>query len=152
MLSFQIVIAWDICFTKLTFGFAKWMSQFFSLFFFFVLAQPMDVTIFSLGKLPFRVGEGKKWPQRVGECDNSFEDFIFLYDQIALWLNFKITIFEENKKIEKEEKKLVSTREGFPFTLLGCFHGGIILCYWQNKKESHVWLFIWKKHVCKNRI
>ena len=124
MLSFQIVIAWDICFTKLTFGFAKWMSQFFSLFFFFVLAQPMDVTIFSLGKLPFRVGGDKKWPQRVGECDNSFEDFIFLYDQIALWLNFKITIFEENKKIEKEEKKLVvpllySWR--FPFYIVGVF-------------------------------
>ena len=22
----------------------------------------------------------------------------------------------------------------------------------QNKKENHVWLFIWKRHVCKNQI
>ena len=48
----------------------------------------MDVAIFSLGKLPFRVGGGKKWPERVGEYDNSFEDFIFLFDQIAILIKF----------------------------------------------------------------
>ena len=46
------------------------------------------------GKLPFKVGRGKKLPRRMGEYDNSLKDLIFLLDQFTLELNSKITFFK----------------------------------------------------------
>ena len=91
-----------------------------------------------MGKLPFRVGRGKKLSRRVCKCDNSLEGLAFLFDQFTLELDYKITIFKEKDNWKKKYyrsnalplKASIShpSRQGFPFTSSGCFHGGIVLC------------------------
>ena len=70
-----------------------------------------------MGKLPFRVGRGKKLPRRVGECDNSLEGLTFLLDQFTLELNSKITIFKEKDNWKKWRRSVFQypPSESFPF-------------------------------------
>ena len=53
-------------------------------------------------------------------------------------------------KIDIFFQKILGVATYFTFLLLLFFN--LFFKEKQNKKENHVWLFIWKKHVCKNQI